>query len=53
MMGWIYAFQPVNEKSYKSSPAPKVMENNQGLILWTTLVIIHNVCTIKVKDGHS
>ena len=29
------------------------MENNQDLILWPPLVIIHNACTRKIKDGHS
>ena len=53
MMGWSYAFPQDNDKSYQSFSAPEAMENNQDLILWTPLVIIHNACTRKIKDGHS
>ena len=53
MMGWIYSFPLVNDKSNQSLPAPKAMENNQDIILWPSLVIIHNACTRKIKDGHS
>ena len=36
-----------------SFPAPEAMENNQDLILWPPLIIIHNAFTRKIKDGHS
>ena len=52
MMGWSYASPLDNDKSYQPLPAPKAMENNQDLILWPALVIINNVCTRKIKDGH-
>ena len=52
MMECSYSFPPYNDKSYQSFPAPKAMENNQDLIIWPPLVIIHNACTIKIKDGH-
>ena len=51
MIGWRYVFPPVNDISYQSFPAPKAMENNQDLILCSLLVIIHNACTRKIKDG--
>ena len=53
MMRWSYVFPLDNDKSYQSFPAPEAMENNQDLILWPPLVIIHNACTRKLKDGHS
>ena len=31
----------------------KQWKKNQDLILWPPLVIIHNACTRKIKDGHS
>ena len=34
-----------------SFPAPEAMENNQDLILWPSLVIVHNACIRKLKDG--
>ena len=53
MMGWSYVFPPDNDKSYQSFSTPKAMENNQDLILWPPLVIIHNACSRKIKDGLS
>lgn len=53
LMGWSYASPPDNDKSYQSFPAHEAMENNQDLILWPPLVIIHNACTGKAKDGRS
>ena len=42
LLEWSYASSPDHEESYQSFSEPEEMENNQDLILWPPLVIIHN-----------
>jgi hypothetical protein len=46
---WSYDSSPNHEESYQSFSEPEEMENNQDLILWPPLVIIHNAFTKKKK----
>eukprot|EP01018_Ginkgo_biloba_P023295 Gb_30397 [translate_table: standard] len=51
LMGWSHASQPDNARSYQSLPSAEATENREDLILWPPLVIVHNACSVKKKDG--
>ncbi|CAM8993281.1 unnamed protein product [Rhodiola kirilowii] len=51
LMGWNYSKPPDNSKSYQSLSAAEAASNQDDLIMWPPLVIIHNTCTGKNKEG--
>ncbi|GAV84855.1 XS domain-containing protein [Cephalotus follicularis] len=51
LMGWNYSKPPDNSKAYQFLPADEVAANQEDLIMWPPLVIIHNTVTGKGKDG--
>lgn len=51
LMGWNYSEPPDDSKSYQNLSAAEVAENQNDLIMWPPLVIIHNTCTGKNKEG--
>lgn len=51
LMGWNYGKPPDNSKAYKFLPADQAATNQEDLILWPPVVIIHNTMTGRGKDG--
>ncbi|GKV42734.1 hypothetical protein SLEP1_g50112 [Rubroshorea leprosula] len=51
LMGWNFSKPPDNLKAYKFLPADEAAANQEDLILWPPVVIIHNTITGKGKDG--
>ncbi|KAF2284203.1 hypothetical protein GH714_019889 [Hevea brasiliensis] len=51
LMGWNYSKPPDNAKVYQFLPAEEAAANQDDLIMWPPLVIIHNTVTGKGKDG--
>ncbi|KAM7462792.1 hypothetical protein LguiA_030913 [Lonicera macranthoides] len=50
-MGWNYLMPLDNSIAYQFLSADKVAANQDDLIIWPLMVIIHNTDTGKVKDG--
>ncbi|KAF7806858.1 putative ribosomal protein L18 [Senna tora] len=50
-MGWNYSKAPDNSKAYQFLSADEATANQDDLILWPPLVIIHNTITGKGRDG--
>jgi len=51
LMGWNYSKPPDNSKAYRILPAGEAAKNQDDLIMWPPMVIIHNTVTGKSKDG--
>ncbi|KAJ7980043.1 Protein SUPPRESSOR OF protein SILENCING 3-like protein [Quillaja saponaria] len=51
LMGWNYLKAPDNSKAYQFQSADEAAANQDDLIMWPPLVIIHNTITGKGKDG--
>ncbi|KAG4984306.1 hypothetical protein AAZX31_10G235700 [Glycine max] len=51
LMGWNYSKPPDNSKAYQFLPADEAAANQDDLIMWPPLVIIHNTNTGKNRDG--
>lgn len=51
LMGWNYSKPPDNSRGYQFLSADEAAANQEDLILWPPLVIIHNTITGKGKDG--
>ncbi|KAL9408089.1 hypothetical protein AB3S75_046603 [Citrus x aurantiifolia] len=51
LMGWNYSKPPDNSKAYKFLPPDEAAANQDDLIMWPPVVIIHNTLTGKGKDG--
>lgn len=51
LMGWSYMRPPDNSRAYQFLPADEAAANQDDLILWPPMVIIHNTSTGKGKDG--
>ncbi|CAK7327053.1 unnamed protein product [Dovyalis caffra] len=51
LMGWNYSKPPDNSKAYQFLPADEAGANQDDLIMWPPVVIIHNTVTGKSKDG--
>ncbi|XVE81617.1 hypothetical protein DITRI_Ditri15bG0079500 [Diplodiscus trichospermus] len=51
LMGWNYSKPPDNSKAYWFLPADEATSNQQDLIMWPPVVIVHNTITGKGKDG--
>ncbi|KAE9618237.1 putative XS domain-containing protein [Lupinus albus] len=51
LMGWNYSKPPDNSKSYQFLSADEAAANQDDLIMWPPLVIIHNTNTGKSRDG--
>lgn len=51
LMGWNYSKPPDNSKAYQLLSADEAAANEGDLIMWPPLVIIHNTCTGKGRDG--
>lgn len=51
LMGWNYLRPPDNSKVYQFLTADDAAANQDDLILWPPMVIIHNTNTGKGKDG--
>ncbi|KAJ8747459.1 hypothetical protein K2173_008756 [Erythroxylum novogranatense] len=51
LMGWNYSKPPDNSKAYQFLPADEAAANQDDLIIWPPMVIIHNTVTGKGKDG--
>lgn len=51
LMGWNFSKPPDNSKTYQFLPADEAAANQDDLILWPPLVIIHNTITGKGRDG--
>ncbi|KAJ6771595.1 RNA RECOGNITION MOTIF XS DOMAIN PROTEIN [Salix koriyanagi] len=51
LMGWNYSKPPDNSKAYQFLPADEAGANQDDLIMWPPMVIIHNTITGKGKDG--
>lgn len=51
LMGWSYMRPPDNSQAYQFLPADEAAANQDDLILWPPMVIIHNTSTGKGKDG--
>lgn len=52
VMGWSHAVDPTGGKSYQNISVEEAKANNEDLILWPPAVIVHNVSTSKMTDGH-
>jgi hypothetical protein len=50
-MGWDYSKPPDNSKAYQFLSADEAAANQDDLIMWPPMVIIHNTVTGKSKDG--
>lgn len=50
-MGWNYSKPPDNSKAYQLLSADEAAANQDDLISWPPVVIIHNTITGKGKDG--
>ncbi|KAK7280123.1 hypothetical protein RJT34_25185 [Clitoria ternatea] len=51
LMGWNYSKPPDNSKAYQFLPADEAAANQDDLIMWPPVVIIHNTNTGKNRDG--
>ncbi|KAI4317829.1 hypothetical protein L6164_025665 [Bauhinia variegata] len=51
LMGWNYLRPPDNSKAYQFLSADEAAANQDDLIMWPPLVIIHNTITGKGRDG--
>ncbi|XP_022762076.1 uncharacterized protein LOC111307958 isoform X2 [Durio zibethinus] len=51
LMGWNYSKPPNNSKAYRFLPADEAAANQEDLIMWPPVVIVHNTITGKGKDG--
>lgn len=51
LMGWNYLMPPDNSKAYQLLSADEAAANQDDLIMWPPLVIIHNTMTGKGRDG--
>ncbi|KAM5569392.1 hypothetical protein ABKV19_016758 [Rosa sericea] len=51
LMGWNYSKPPDNSKAYQFLSADEAAANQDDLIMWPPMVIIHNTLTGKSKDG--
>ncbi|KAA3455709.1 suppressor of gene silencing 3 [Gossypium australe] len=51
LMGWNYSKPPDNSKAYRFLPADEAVSNQEDLIMWPPVVIVHNTITGKGKDG--
>jgi len=51
LMRWNYSMPPDNSKAYQFLPADEAGANQDDLIMWPPMVIIHNTITGKSKDG--
>jgi hypothetical protein len=51
LMGWNHSKPPDNSKAYQFLPADAAGANQDDLIMWPPMVIIHNTITGKGKDG--
>ncbi|KAL4312653.1 hypothetical protein GQ457_01G022380 [Hibiscus cannabinus] len=51
LMGWNHSKPPDNSKAYRFLPADEAASNQEDLIIWPPMVIIHNTITGKGKDG--
>ncbi|CAI8604683.1 unnamed protein product [Vicia faba] len=51
LMGWNHSTPPDNSKAYQYLSADEAEANQEDLIMWPPLVIIHNTNTEKSRDG--
>lgn len=51
LMGWNHSKPPDNSKAYRYLSADEAEANQDDLIMWPPLVIIHNTHTGKGRDG--
>lgn len=51
LMGWNHSKPPDNSKSYQLLPVDEAAANQEDLIIWPPVVMIHNTITGKSKDG--
>ncbi|XP_022721840.1 uncharacterized protein LOC111279188 isoform X2 [Durio zibethinus] len=51
LMGWNYSKPPDNSKAYQFLPANEAASNQEDMIMWPPVVIVHNTITGKGKDG--
>ncbi|KAF9677596.1 hypothetical protein SADUNF_Sadunf08G0124100 [Salix dunnii] len=51
LMRWNYSKPPDNSKAYQFLPADEAAANQDDLIMWPPVVIIHNTITGKSTDG--
>uniref|UniRef100_A0A5B6Z536 XS domain-containing protein n=1 Tax=Davidia involucrata TaxID=16924 RepID=A0A5B6Z536_DAVIN len=51
VMGWNYSKPPDNSKAYQLLSADEAAANQDDLIMWPPVVIIHNTITGKSRDG--
>ncbi|KAG6764459.1 hypothetical protein POTOM_031928 [Populus tomentosa] len=51
LMRWNYSMPPDNSKAYQFLPADEAQANQDDLIMWPPMVIIHNTITGRSKDG--
>ncbi|KAL7210207.1 hypothetical protein ACSBR1_031717 [Camellia fascicularis] len=51
LMGWNYSKPPDNLKAYQSLSADEAAVNQEDLIMWPPVVIIHNTSTGKGREG--
>jgi len=51
LMGWNHSKPPDNSKAYQYLSANEAEANQDDLIMWPPLVIIHNTITGKGRDG--
>ncbi|XP_065863302.1 uncharacterized protein [Euphorbia lathyris] len=51
LMGWNYSKPPDNAKAYQFLPAGEATANQDDLVLWPPVVLIHNTLTGKSKEG--
>ncbi|XP_024017793.1 protein SUPPRESSOR OF GENE SILENCING 3 homolog [Morus notabilis] len=51
LMGWNYSRPPDNSRAYQFLSADEAAANQDDLILWPPMVIIHNTLTGKNKEG--
>jgi hypothetical protein len=51
LMGWNHSKPPDNSKAYQYLSADEAEANQDDLITWPPLVIIHNTNTGKGRDG--
>ena len=51
LMGWNYSKPPDSSRGYRYLSADEAAANQEDLIMWPPLVIIHNTIIGKGKDG--
>lgn len=51
LMGWNYSMPPDNSKAYQLLSADEAVANQDDLIMWPPMLIIHNTITGKSRDG--